>query len=71
MGYDDNDLLVKLSSIFADNLPSTVRQQKTFKRYKIVQKSEINLFYMTHTFYSEVSLHSWLLWPMVQRAASA
>ena len=23
---------------------------------------------MTHTLYSEVSLHSWLLWPMVRRA---
>ena len=29
-------------------------------------KSYFKLFYMTHTFDSEVSLHSWLLWPMVR-----
>ena len=34
-----------------------------------MHKSELKLFYMTHTFVSEDSLHSWLLWPMVWHGA--
>ena len=26
---------------------------------------QLRLFYMVHTFVSEVSLHSWLIWPTV------
>ena len=35
--------------------------------YFVLQKPLIKLFYMTHTFDSEVSLHSWLIWPTVRR----
>ena len=42
------------------------RNQKCF--WFVLQKSYIKLFYMTHTFDSEVSLHSWLVWPTVCRA---
>ena len=27
---------------------------------------QLRLFYMVHTFVSEVSLHSWLIWPTVR-----
>ena len=49
MGYDNNNLLVKLSCIFADNIPSTVKQQQLLKGTKLCKN---------HTFYSEISLHS-------------
>ena len=38
-----------------------------FSNGVIMQKSEIELFYATHTFNSEVSLHSWLLWLISRR----
>ena len=31
---------------------------------------QLRLFYMVHTFVSEVSLHSWLIWPTVWRAGA-
>ena len=33
-------------------------------------KSYFKLFYMNHTFEFDVSLHSWLLWPMVGRGGN-
>ena len=37
----------------------------------VLKQSYIKLFYMTHTFDSEVSLRSWLICPTVCRAAAA
>ena len=31
-------------------------------------RNRVKIFYMTHKFDSEVSLHFWLLWPTVRRA---
>ena len=36
----------------------------------VKQISYIKLFYVTHTFDFEVSLHSWLFWPTVRRPPS-
>ena len=36
----------------------------------VLQKSLSKFFYMTRTFDSEVSLHSWVLWPTVRHSSS-
>ena len=39
--------------------------------YKNLKSILYQAFYMTHTFDFEVSLHYWMLWPMVWHGASA